>query len=184
MTITYLSEEVNKYLKIVGTEVASFITDIADYVDVTVTGIKTCGTPVILTLDTTEILSDESLFYVEDDVLYINPLFFGLTDYTDGIYNITIKFNKGDEEGYVLTSNCIFVDVTYKCKVAALLQNIIKENEKGNNEKISTIIHILHYSLSNGSNCGCNCTELCTVFNELTDLLTNIDTQILNDCGC
>jgi hypothetical protein len=181
-TIVYLADAENKYLKVSAPEIASFADD-NDFIEAILTATKTCGTEITKTIAYEDILVNTNDFYLEGDDMFINPLFFGLTDYTDGVYKITLRFNK--ESSWVIISNCIFVDVTYKCLVASLLKNIIGENKAvGYSEKTSTIIHLIHYALFNGSNCGCNCSELCVLFNELTNLLTNIDAQTLNDCGC
>lgn len=134
----------------------------------------------------TEVLfsaSQTTNVYVLPDGIYISPEFFSLTSLMDGIYKISIKFKAADNS-YIQETNCAFVDVTVKCKVASVLQNILKESKVSGLEESSTIIHILHYALTNGSNCGCNCEELCKVYTELVTLLNNIDPQITNDCGC
>lgn len=116
-----------------------------------------------------------------NDGIYVSPSLFLQDTMKDGVYKFTIKLDKNE----VITeiSNCSFIDVTIKCKVATLLSNIIKENE-GSSEKISTIAHILHYSLVNASNCGCNCEELCKIYEELYKLVYNIEPQIPENCGC
>lgn len=190
MTIVYIPDSDAPLLSVIAQEITDFIANIDDYTGVTVTATLTCNnTSIAQTYDTTDVLINTKKFYIVEgadgvpDTLFITPSLFGGTAFVDGIYKFDIKFNT--PSGYVLISNCIFVDVTFKCKVASLMQNIIKENEtRGNTEKISTIIHLLHYSLVNGSNCGCNCEEMCTVFNGLKQLLLDIDPQILNDCGC
>lgn len=124
-----------------------------------------------------------SNIFINADGIFLTPAFFGLTSITDGIYKVTLKFVK-DNGAYIAETNCAFIDVTIKCKVAALLQNILQESKINGSEKVSTIAHILHYALFNGSNCGCNCAELCKVYAELVGLLENIDPLITNDCGC
>lgn len=185
MLIQYLPYIDIKLIVITADELTSFIDNLNEYEKIIVT-IDDCNTSIVVEkiADVDEIQddSDTSKFYFSNDVLYIKPIFLGLTDFIDSLLKITIRLQK--ENGYVQIQNCYFVDVTYKCKVAALLQNIIKENKDNSIEKISTIIHLLHYGLTNASNCGCNCEELCTVFTELTNLLKDIDPEILSDCGC
>lgn len=182
MTINYLP--LDKIITVVATEIEDFITNIVDYTGLTLNININCVTSSTeLVINTTDILDNTKNVYIENNILYIKPESIGgASSFIDGIYDLSIKFNK--ESGYIKISNCYFVDVTFKCKVASLLQNIIAENKAGNTEKVSTIVHLLHYSLVNGSNCGCNCQELCDVFYGLSDLLLNIDTKLVNDCGC
>lgn len=126
----------------------------------------------------------DSNVYMSNDAIYIKPEFFNLQELNDGIYKFNVKYIKVDEVGYLEEQNCSFIDVTTKCRVASVLQNILKESKELGSEKSSTIIHILHYALVNGSNCGCNCPDLCQVYKELIDMLDSIDPQITNDCGC
>lgn len=118
-------------------------------------------------------------FYFGADGLYILPSFFSMLELVDGIYKFDVKIYKTDSN--TLETNCAFVDITIKCKVASVLDGIMKESKNAGIEQCSTIIHILHYALVNGSNCGCNCEELCTIFRELFALLNS---TITTDCGC
>lgn len=179
MIINYL----NNKITIVAQEINDFITNIVDYTGITVAVGVNCVEGIDATIDTTDIIDNTKNIYIENNILYINPQYFSNNSvFVDGVYNITIKFNT--TTGYTRISNCYFVDVTTRCKVASLLQNIIKENSDSNTEKVSTIAHLLQFSLVNGSNCGCNCQEMCDVFTALQDILSNIDTKLLNDCGC
>lgn len=112
--------------------------------------------------------------------LKVYPKFFGLTEFSEGIYKFSLKrFKEGGET--VTESNCIFYDIDMKCKVAVLLNCILKEQSEA--EKPATIAHLLHYSLINGSNCGCNCDEMCKIYAELVKLVQHINLQS-TDCGC
>lgn len=121
--------------------------------------------------------------FIGADGIYIKPIFFGLAAIKDGIYKVDVKMFDTDGN-FVLESNCAFIDISFKCLVASVLQNIMKEAEAGDTEGLSTIIHLLHYGLTNGSNCGCNCDELCEVFTQLNTLLISLDPKIQNNCGC
>lgn len=187
MTIKFLNtDEPLIYLKAV--EISAFLDNIDDYTGITVIATLTCGTPITQMYDTTDAIDITKKFYVINDdiegkVIVVTPqLFNGATKFVDGIYRFDVKFST--TEGYTYISNCSFVDITIACKVAATMQNIIKENQLKTTERISTIIHMLHYSLVNGSDCGCNCDEMCEVYTGLLNLLSDIDPQILNDCGC
>ena len=126
--------------------------------------------------------STDSNVYLQDNSIYIKPEFFNLKTLIDGVYKFDLTYYKAQSN--VSEFNCSFIDITTKCKVASVLNNIKRENETKGVEKCSTIIHLLHYSLTNGSNCGCNCEELCKVYEELYKLIGSIDPQILNNCGC
>lgn len=186
MVITYLGNPTFK-LSVVSSEITNFIADIVSYSGIEITASKNCtDTPIVKEYNTTDILLDTSNFYIVGGVLYIRPQLFGTILFEDGVYKIEIRFKK--PAGHIIITNCIFVDISFKCKVATLLKALLEESGNTNRtkgiEKTSTAIHLLHYSLTNGSNCGCNCFELCAVFNELCILLSGIDLQITNDCGC
>lgn len=184
MTITFH----DTYLYLKSSYIDEIIAAPTDYVKVEIAGDINCCTSncgeqkTLLTILLPQTLDTDKAEFTADGIK-IYPLFFGLTAFIDGIYNFSVKRFE-DEQGTVTEDNCLFVDLTYKCKVATLLKCIIEENKKQSTEKISTVIHVLHYSLVNGSNCGCNCTEMCEIFRELTTLLANVDPQITNDCGC
>lgn len=183
MNISYLSTDSGGLIKITADEITSFIDNIDDYTALQLVGNVSCGTAVDSgNVSTTDILDDTKNIYivVEDEALYIKPAYFGLSSITDNIYYALIKLRTTG--GYVQISNCAFLDVTYKCKVGSLLGELLNENSVGYTDKPSTITHLLHYALVNGSNCGCNCDELCKVFTELTNILT-IDFNN-KDCNC
>lgn len=127
---------------------------------------------------------DSPVFLTGEGILYITPEFFNVEKLQNGIYKFTLKFNKEDESGYVEVQNCAFIDIDLACKVASVLHNVLKESKDKSSEQCSTTIHMLHYALINGSNCGCNCEELCQVYKGLIELLNTIDPQLMNDCGC
>lgn len=93
----------------------------------------------------------------------ITPLFLSLTTFQDGIYQIIV-------EGVTTVSTikeekCSFIDNETKCKVSELvaLGNI----EAG----------ILYYTLGQAETCECVCENLCTIFCQLNEKLTN-------ECNC
>lgn len=185
MTVIYLPDNNDPLISITANEIQDFLDNIDDYTGITVTATLNCtDIPIEQTYNTTDILDNSKLFYIDEDsgILYITPQLLSNETFVDGVYKFDIKFSLASSS--ILIQNCIFVDILFKCKVAALMQNIMKENEKVGTEKVSTIIHWLHYSLVNGSNCGCNCDEMCEVFLGLRQLLLDLDPQILNDCGC
>ena len=144
----------------------------------TITDLPVNIIPVKLTTDVQEIYFGyfpiEGMF-VNNNMLYIAPSFFSLMNFIDGIYSFTLTFNTN---GQVITteSNCFFFDCETKCKVSTKLNELLDCN------KTATNIFLLHYTLTEGSNCGCNCEELCTIFNKLcSELGTN---ESCANCGC
>lgn len=176
MLITYLQD--SDLLKVEGVE----LSDTSIYTNIAITSSLNCNIVLLKSETLLETVDTTNVFYITNNVLYIKPALFGLSSFTDGIYKMDIKFIKTN--GYTLAENCIFVDVTYKCKVAAYLQNLIEENASlDKSEQIGNSIHLLHYGLINGSNCGCNCIDLCNLFYILKDLLLTTN-PINTDCGC
>jgi hypothetical protein len=107
--------------------------------------------------------------------LYLTPFFFEQEQFKDGIYQVKIKFVKLNGS-WIEESNCFFLDVETKCKVSRFIEGL-KEKEV-----VSTTIHIAHYALTNASNCGCNCTEMCELYRYLVKTLdNNVKTE---DCEC
>lgn len=181
MTVTYLKDL--DLIKIEAPEIVAFVTNIQTYSSITLTSNRCGANNISIIYNTTEILNINSKYFIVENILYVRPSFFNLAIFVDDVYKLTLRFTLGTS-GYTLIENCIFIDITYKCKVAAYLKNILEENTNlADEEKVSTIIHILHYSLINGSNCGCNCTQLCEVFTELKKLLDNTKPENIN-CGC
>lgn len=112
----------------------------------------------------------------------VKPAFFNVispNSIIDGIYHFNVKIFT-DENNYHFEEDCAFMDITFKCKVAKYLDVLNDINEDG---QIATNVHVLHYALVNGSNCGCNCVAMCTVFKQLYDILKPITPQ-LQGCGC
>lgn len=179
MILQYLKED--DLILVTADEIDTFITNIDDYTSIAFTGTLNCSsTSITKSYTTTEILVNTNFAYIEDDKLYVKPLLFGLTTFADGIYKLVVRIKDTD---FTIMQNCIFIDITYKCKVASYLADLIEENKrKDKGDKKATIIHLLHYSLVNGSNCGCNCDEMCLIFAELRELLKNQPIQ--NNCGC
>jgi hypothetical protein len=181
LILTYVESE--ELLKGDNLAIQMLIDNLTDYLSVELTCTLNCGNPIVKSYPTESLTDISNEFYVEGDSLLITDTMFGLIGgFVDGVYQVTMKII-GIDSGYEIYSNCLFVDITYKCKVAALLDGIISENQKGG-EQTDTIAHMLHYSLVNGSNCGCNCAAMCDNFNALCGILNDASTQINNDCGC
>ena len=151
---------------------------VANTCQYTITDLPVNIIPVKLTTDIQEIYFGyfpiEGMF-VNNYMLYIAPSFFSLDKFIDGIYSFTLTFKSAD--GFIITeSNCFFFDCETKCKVSTKLEELLNCN------KAATNIFLLHYTLTEGGNCGCNCEELCTIFNKLcSELGTN---ESCANCGC
>lgn len=181
MTITYIQEQ--NIIIVESPEITAFVANIDDYASITVAGEKCNSNTTTLTYDTTDVFDVNKKYYIIGNTLYIRPIFFNSTVFFDNVYKFNIKMVLTDS-GYTIIENCLFVDITYGCKVAGYLKNIIEENaDKYDTEKVGTTIHLMHYALVNGSNCGCNCLQMCEVFGELKNLLDNSKPEN-TDCGC
>lgn len=177
MLITYLKDQ--NLLKVEAVEFTNFL---STYTSVSLIGSLNCKLLTPRVQSVTEIATTTSSYYLIGSILYIKPSIFNLTKYIDGIYTISLKLTINT--GFKIINTCAFIDDTFKCKVAVYLENVIIESKPYNkSDKVGHIVHLLHYGLVNGSNCGCNCEELCQVFKELKDMLDK--NQPLNTkCGC
>lgn len=127
-------------------------------------------------------LQPNSYFAFSASGIEVKPAFFNVVSpnkIIDGVYHFNVKIFT-TEDNYHYEENCTFIDLTIKCKVATYLDAL---NDKGEDGEIATNVHILHYALVNGSNCGCNCTDMCNVYKQLYDILKPVTPQ-LQSCGC
>jgi hypothetical protein len=179
MTLQYLEDE--DLLLVAASEIDTFITNLSSYQTIAITGDYNCGaTSVLKTYTIDEIVDNTNYAYILSGNLYLKPQMFAQTTFTDGIYKVIVKMH---DANFTIIQTCIFIDITYKCKVADHLAELIEENRMSNNtDKRSTIVHLLHYSLIVSSNCGCNCDDMCIVFKELQKLLGS--QSIKSNCGC
>lgn len=120
---------------------------------------------------------DSGIFF-NGDSLYINPSFFDLGAYKNGIYSIEVTILK-ENNSYSIDKNCFFMDIDLKCKVAETLKNITDVSTT-----TSTNLHLMHYALVNGSNCACSCEDLCKLYKEFVTMLSKADPKIQEDCDC
>lgn len=123
-------------------------------------------------LDTVEIGYGfvEKSIIISGDKMYIKPSYFGWEEIVDGVYTITLKFIKSDNRGHIIEKQCAFLDPKIRCIIADYLSDLSKDSpiDKRN---ISETIMLMHYALTRTSNCGCNCEELCQLFDDLKYLL-------------
>ena len=114
-------------------------------------------------------------FYIAGSQFVIEPSFFGLQEFVDGVYGFELVFNT-TLGATVVESSCFFYDCETKCKVSKKLEDLLKCN------KSATNIFLLHYTLTEGNNCGCNCEEMCEIFIKLCEKLG--DDKTCTACGC
>lgn len=169
------------YIKVTSAEIAALIATPGSYTKIEVKGTLSCGNEFSQIL-TNPFVATANLLLLGSDSIRINPAFFGLIALSNGVYKVSVKIFTASTNQFF--SNCALVDIDLACKVAALLHNILADYEHNLEEKPSSLAHLLHYSLINGSNCGCNCDDMCKNYNALIDILTNIDPTLLADCGC
>lgn len=125
-------------------------------------------------------ISEGSSSFLAGNSLFLRADLFDESDLKDGVYKVDLKLSK--EDSHITESNCAFIDITVACQVANKLKDLLDSSSKKNKEPVATMIHLLHYAITNGSNCGCNCDDLCKGYKELACLLDN--TKITTDCGC
>lgn len=121
--------------------------------------IFTCGT------DNTVIVNSNSV--------YLQPAFFGLDTFADGIYSISTIVTTNDNLA-IEESTCFF----YDCTMSGLLQLHV---DLANCSSHETHLLLLHYSLIQASNNACNCNHMYDIYKYLAD---NINDIITEDCGC
>jgi hypothetical protein len=115
----------------------------------------------------------EGVFFTNDAIV-ISPEFFNLTEFVDGVYSFTVTFTKDNQ--LISQSSCFFFDCNTKCLVSERLE------ELKNCNKSATNLFLLHYTLTEGSNCGCNCDKLCEIFKKLCSELGGSNS--CSNCGC
>jgi len=96
----------------------------------------------------------------------------GITLFPDGVYKIIITAIAAD--GTVTTeSNCFFLDCSTSCAVAKYIKGLLKT-------PADVEAHLLHFGLTNGGNCNCNCDEMCYLYKKLYDIINDTDICLCN----
>jgi len=90
------------------------------------------------------------------------------TTWTDGVYKIIVTLTNIDGTVVVSESNCFFLDCATSCQVAKHIKSLLKTDT-------DTDAHLLHFGLINGSNCNCNCDEMCYLYRKLYEILNNTE---------
>lgn len=163
----------------VGTVAATVTTNINTY-SVKVTGIPQSFSPDTMTFDVDGVhleipfrylvSANNTLFTAQGIVL--NPAIIGQAAFPDGVYKIKVTLWRPSGTR-VAQQNCLFFDCNTACKVSADLEGATPEEQ--------TELLMLHYGLTKGSNCACDCDTMCKMYQRLHVLLTNTE---ISDCGC
>lgn len=130
--------------------------------------------------------NDSEKSVVTNDSIYLNPKFFGMTTFLDGVYTLRVKIT--DSRGsYIEEQNCFFMDIYTKCKVSQRAVIALQlPDDKFVQDSVFNM-YLLYNHLTTGSNCGgCNCEDMCDAYNKLIGVLTGKKlTEALNSkCGC
>ena len=172
MNLQYIGEE--DVIMALDTLFEEYAADPSLYSSVEMTATLNCNNYVVQEYPTSTIQDTSHLFYLENDAFIVTQGMFPGT-FTDGIYRVDIKLKT--TTGFTRVYNCIFIDDTFKCRLASLLASLLDGDDT------SAMAHLIHYSLVNGSNCGCECDEMCSNFDALKTILDNQPVQA-TDCGC
>lgn len=123
------------------------------------------------TTSTTKTYTPTSLITSSTDVStvsgieYINPSFFGTTEFVQGVYDVIVTLNSSTriqtEEG------CLYVENGLKCQVDTLLVDETKTIQE-------RILEGLKYqSLVSSAECPCKCKDKVELYLNLVDSITN-----------
>lgn len=111
---------------------------------------------------------------LDQNTIVLLPSFFDLEAYSDSIVHLELTLTH--EDGSFTTEEvCYFMDCTIKCKLTSM-HNFECLNQGMN-------LAMLHYSLTQASNCNCDCANMYEIFQYLDKQLTYI-TNNIEGCGC
>lgn len=179
LTINLLS---NGNIQLSSENITDFIANIEDYTKLKIEGVVNCCGQKFSIIDLVP-LAPNTKYTVVGNTIEIKPAFFNITGtspkFMDGVFHFEVKLFKPDDT-FTYEENCSFIDITYKCKLSGMLKSLLGTDEDKN---VGMVAFLLHYALVTGSNCGCNCKEMCDAFRELANILAPITNQS-NNCGC
>lgn len=183
LTITYIG---NNSIQLQSESIQAMIDNIEDYGSVKIDATINCCAEIFSHTMNIGPVMDTTFFTITSDSIITTPAFFGLIGtgqfdkLMDGVYKFSVKLFK-TENTFVFEESCAFIDITYKCKVAAYLDQLLDTTTEDG--VCAQNVTLLHYALVNGSNCGCNCVDMCNVFKELAKIIKTPNTQP-QGCGC
>ena len=119
---------------------------------------------------------NEYVTIVNNTLVIDHSLFASLKEdsMADGIYTVTVKFTLESGE-YYSNTNCLFVDNVSACLLVTYMADNLGTEK-------STSLAMIHYALTEGANCECTCSNMCTLFEYLWNNISTTNTTI--NCGC
>ena len=125
----------------------------------------------------------QPIIYITPSGIVINPSIItsDLTSFSDGVYSIcvTLTVKPGPGAGIIQQCGCVFVNCITTCKTLNTAQIA------SDKDAIAMLMYL--YGLEHAGDCMCDCTYMCKLFLQLTELLNSysVGSNILtNDCGC
>jgi len=114
--------------------------------------------------------SETDVYLFNGTSMELNPKIIdaSATTWTEGVYKIIVTLTNIDGTVVVSESNCFFLDCATSCQVAKHIKSLLKTDT-------DTDVHLLHFGLTNGSNCNCNCDEMCYLYRKLYELLNDTE---------
>lgn len=117
------------------------------------------------------VISNNITYLITSEGIVLTPSFYNTTEFYPGIYSINIKLTtKSNIE--IEDSNCAFIDCGNNCKIIDKVKDLKTEDDKKD-------LLLIHYAMVVGSNCGCNCEELNTLYSQFNKLLNSTN----NECS-
>ena len=153
------------------------------YTSITITVYKNCcdctGYSIPITLTENIPISPGTNYTMVGKVITLLPTLLGagVTVFPDGVYKVIITglsdvdINGIDE--VATESNCFFMDCSTSCAVAKYIKGLLKT-------PADVEAHLLHFGLTNGGNCNCNCDEMCYLYKKLYDIINDTDICLCN----
>ena len=133
------------------------------------------GYPVTIAFTANKPVTSAGLYTIDNKVIKLEPgvLGTGTTVFPDGVYKVVVTQIEDGGAPITTESNCFFMDCSTSCEVAKYVKNLLKT-------PADVEAHLLHFGLVNGSNCNCNCDELCSLYSKLYNILNNTETCLCN----
>tara|TARA_Y100000590_G_scaffold396343_1_gene476995 strand:- start:752 stop:1294 length:543 start_codon:yes stop_codon:yes gene_type:complete len=133
------------------------------------------GYPVTIAFSANKPVASAGIYTIDDKVIKLEPgiLGTGTTVFPDGVYKVVLTQIESGGAPITTESNCFFMDCSTTCEVAKYIKNLLKT-------PADVEAHLLHFGLVNGSNCNCNCDEMCSLYSKLYNILNNTETCLCN----
>ena len=113
-----------------------------------------------------------------DNTWELNPQgYYSLDTFQDGIYAVTITLTPIDGGENIVVTNCYSVLCNHKCTIADKIEEL-----KSTNPDDAIKLYLVYTALINGSNCSCDCSKLCEMYEYLLILLGEINNFSCDEC--